>query len=186
MASTASDRERLEEEFRKLLFGVRRSVRYHARRRRFYERIHDWVLFVAVSSGSATVVAFGSELTARLPDWVKMAVPAVVTVAALADLVVGSMRKASLHSDLGRRFIALERRLVAAGSSPSEPALVEATQERLAIESDEPPALRVLDTLCHNELLRAMGYPASEFVRVTAVQRLLANWADFRFDAPPR
>ena len=186
MASTASDRERLEEEFRKLLFGVRRSVRYHARRRRFYERFHDRVLLVVLSSGSASVLAFGFELTGMLTDLVKSALAAVVTVAALVDFVVGSMRKASLHSDLGRRFIALEQRLVAAGSSPSEAALVEATQERLAIESDEPPVLRALDTLCHNELLRAMGYPRSDFVRVTAVQRLLANWTDFRFDTPPR
>lgn len=180
------DPERFGEEYRMLLFGVRRSVRYHLRRRRFYERFHDVVLVVAAASGSATIAAFGSELTANLPSSVKVAVPAAVTVMALVDLVVGSMRKASLHTDLGRRFIALERRLVAAGSSPSEPAIVEATRERLAIESDEPPVLRVLDTLCHNELLRAMGYPRSEFVPVTALQRLFANWADFRFDAPPR
>lgn len=172
-----------------LLFGVRRSVRYHLRRRRFYERFRDAALFVAAASGSAAVAAFGSELTARLADSVEAAVPAAVTVMALAYLVAGSLRKARLHTDLGRRFIALERRLVAAGSSPSDAALVEATQERLAIESDEPPVLRVLrvlDTLCHNELLRAMGYPRSEFVPVSAPQRLLANWADFRFDAPPR
>ena len=180
------DRERLDEDYRMLLFGVRRSVRYHMRRRRFYERFHDVVLLVAAASGSATIAAFGSELTANLPSWVAVAVPAAVTIMALVDLVVGSMRKTSLHTDLGRRFIALERRLVAAGSSPSEAALAEATGERLAIESDEPPVLRVLDTLCHNELLRAMGYPRSKFVRVTALQRLLANWADFRFDAPPR
>ena len=180
------DRERLDEEYRMLLFGVRRSVRYHLRRRRFYERFRDAALLVAAASGSAAVAAFGSELTARLADSVEVAVPAAVAVMALAYLVVRSLRKARLHTDLGRRFIALERRLVAAGSSPSEAALVEATQERLTIESDEPPVLRVLDTLCHNELLRAMGYPRSEFVPVTAPQRLVANWADFRFDAPPR
>ena len=35
--------------------------------------------------------------------------------------------------------------------------LAELTDRRLAIEAGEPPILRFLDALCHNELLTAVG-----------------------------
>ena len=37
------------------------------------------------------------------------------------------------------------------------PMLAELTDRRLAIEAGEPPILRLLDALCHNELLTAVG-----------------------------
>ena len=181
MAAAAFDRERLAEEYRMLLFGVRRSVRYHQRRRAFHERLHGRLLFGIVASG---VVAMASLSYGAGSGAATVAAAAMMLLPLFAS-VAGSMRKAILHLELGRRFIALERDLILL-SDVSEAELARATRNRLAIESDEPPVLRVLDTLCHNELLRAMGYPASEFVRVTRLQRLLANWADFRFDAPPR
>lgn len=169
-----------------LLFGVRRSVRYHNRRRDFYERFHGFVLLVAVAGGSTTIAAFGSELTAALPTAVKLLAPAAVTLAAISDLVVGSMRKAWLHADLARRFIVLEQKLVAQQAEPTADALLEVERERLAIEADEPPIRRVLDTLCHNELWRAMGYPESQVAPVSFFQRVFAHYFDFRFDAAAR
>ncbi len=56
-----------------------------------------------------------------------------------------------------------------------------ATLERLEIEADEPPIKRVLDTLCHNELARAIGEPSQE-KPVRFLQRLFANFFDFRAD----
>ena len=38
------------------------------------------------------------------------------------------------------------------------------TEKRLELETTEPPALRALDTICHNELLRAVGYGRKEEV----------------------
>lgn len=164
-----------------LLFGVRRSVRYHQRRREFYERFHGFVLLVAVAGGLATIAALGSERTA-----LRWLAPAVVTLLALFDLFVGSMSKAWLHADLARRFIALERELVREQAEPTAAALLEVERERLSIEADEPPIRRVLDTLCHNELWRAMGYPESEVAPVSFLQRVFAHYFDFRFDAAAR
>lgn len=164
-----------------LLFGVRRSVRYHQRRRDFYERFHGFVLLVAAVGGIATIAALGSERTAL--QWLA---PAIVTLLALLDLFAGSLRKAWLHADLARRFIALERELVAQQAEPTAAALLEIERERLAIEADEPPIRRVLDTLCHNELWRAMGYPESEVAPVSFLQRVFAHYFDFRFDAAGR
>lgn len=163
-----------------LLFGVRRSIRYHSRRRGFYERFHAVVLFLAVVFGSATLGAFGGALGEGLPLWIKLAPAVLATVLSAADLVIGSMRKAWQHADLARRFIDLERRLMASSATPDEALVTELTSERLAIEVDEPPVLRVLDTLCHNELLRAMGYPPDRQIRVGFWQRACAQFFDLR------
>lgn len=48
------------------------------------------------------------------------------------------------------------------------------TNRRLAIEADEPPILRMLDTLCHNELLCAMGQE-DEIIKVGFWHRCFAQ-----------
>ena len=50
---------------------------------------------------------------------------------------------------------------------------------RLEIEAGEPPPLRVLDAICHDELALAMGYDENERVNVSRLQRLLADYVDF-------
>ena len=170
----------LKREHHNLLFGVRRSVRYHLRRRAFYERLHAGVLFLALVFGSATIATFGAELGKDWPLWVKLLPAALTSVLSAADLVVGSSRKAWLHSDLARKFFDLEREIERARWQVTEELVIEITDRRLAIEADEPPVLRVLDTLCHNELMRAMGYPRDQEIRVDFVQRLFANFFEFR------
>jgi len=51
---------------------------------------------------------------------------------------------------------------------------------RLAIESDEPPTLRVLDSLCHNEVLRALGQEAHRVGPISGWQRLFAHVFDWQ------
>jgi hypothetical protein len=45
----------------KLLFGVRRSIRYHMRRRRFFDRLDFWTRFLTVITGGGTVISAASE-----------------------------------------------------------------------------------------------------------------------------
>ena len=160
----------LDRDYRGQLFGVRRSVRYHLRRRGFFERVRG-----------AAILGIAASAMAAL-GWAPVAAAAILALA-LLGLAADSTRKARRHGDLARRFIALERRLVEIGAAPTRAALVESIRERLDIEADEPPIRRILDTLCHNELWRAMGYPESEMVPVSFLQRLFANYFDFRFDA---
>ena len=94
------------------------------------------------------------ELGAGWPLWLKLLPAALTSVLSAADLVFGSSRKAWMHADFARRFVELERALAKDGAE-----VAEILDRRLAIEAEEPPPLRVLDTLCHNELVRAMGYP---------------------------
>lgn len=136
-----------------ILFGVRRSVRYHNRRRAFFD---GWVVVtnaVAVIFGSAAMWIFWSKVN---PDWGVYAA-LVVTFFSAINLVVGAGQRARLHSDLARRFILLEKEIISL-ADPTEEQRRSFMARRLEVEADEPPVLRVVDIMCHNELAEAMGY----------------------------
>lgn len=162
-----------------LLFDVRRSVRYHNRRRAFFDRMS--MLNTAIS------LVFGSAAAASvLGDRTILAVSSglIVTVCSSIDLVVGSAQKARLHYDLARRFIELEKQLVAMSPEDSS-ALCALKQTRLSIEADEPPVYRALDLLCRNEQLAADGWKRKknpeQFSELTRCQRWTSQflmWSD--------
>jgi hypothetical protein len=168
-----TDSDKIEEDLSDLLFGVRRSVLYHNRRRSFYENLRNIKNILSVIFGSATFFAvLGSAGRAFT-----LTAAAIVTILSTIDLVVGTSNKARLHSDLAKRFIQLEKSIIGT-KEPTAENLREWIQERLEIETEEPPKLRVLDSLCHNDLCRAMGYDQSESVNVRPVQRLFAQVID--------
>ena len=167
-------------EYDKLQFDVRRSVRYHDRRVSFFEMCHKVVLFIALIGGSASIATFTAEFASDWPQWSKLLPAAVISVFAGLDLVAGSSNKARIHDGLKQRFIALESRM---RREETDGVLNEWTIERLAIETDEPPILRVLDTLCHNEMLRSMGYSKDEYIPVKPLQRFFSSFFDMDADA---
>ena len=167
--------EDLTKQFHALLFGVRRSIRYHNRRTRFFDRLHTVSTFISALAGTATVASALGEV-GRI--WI-ISAALVVTVFSVLDLVVGSARLARLHSDLARRYFELEKAMNEV-ALPTEQDMIRLTNERLDIEKDEPPPLKNLDSICHNELLRAMGYDRSKEVKIEWYQRLFANFLDIR------
>ena len=52
--------------------------------------------------------------------------------------------------------------MVRAGDAVAPEQLAELGARRLQIEATEPPILRVLDAMCHNELLTALEGPAGK------------------------
>ncbi|MDE0343105.1 MAG: hypothetical protein OXK82_08055 [Deltaproteobacteria bacterium] len=139
-----------------LLFDVRRSVRYHMRRRRFYEGWNTVTVALAVIGGSSAAGAFFSKLDDA--TWVPAVVAAVVAVVGAIDMAVGTARHASHHGDLARQFIWLEARF-SHGRALSDDEHESLTTDRLRIEATEPPVLRLLDMLCYFETMRALGDP---------------------------
>lgn len=165
-----------------LFFDVRRSIRYHDRRRAFFEHMHK-------ITGALTVLLAGSVLfdIARPgdnPAWL-LGLAAFAAVLSAFDMMIGYTSKAGLHHDLKVRFGALEIAILAGNA---DDALWQAHQmERLRIEQDEPPTYRALDSLCRNELLRAEGFRdedgSGHFVDITGWQRVtrhLFHWADIK------
>ena len=159
-----------------LLFDVRRSVRYHRHRQRFFTRLH-----VITTAGSLFMGA--SVVASILANHQTLALYAGAFVAALSaiDLIVGFSNKIRLHSDLARRFINLESEIITLSDAASSN-YDRLYASRLSIEADEPPILRVLDSLCYNEMLRAEGYDKNEYVQISSTQKIFSNWFDYRQD----
>lgn len=155
-----------------LLFAVRRSIRYHNRRRRFFDGFDKFAKVLSVIGGSAAVAAIVGSF-----HWAAVAFSGAVALVSAISLVVGPAQGARLYADLAKRFAKLEYDIVRSKQADSDQ-LNEFVAERLLIESDEPPINRVLDTLCHNELCEAMGYDECHLYKVGAVQGLLAQVVD--------
>ena len=158
-----------------LLFGVRRSVLYHTRRRAFFDWINQSTSALSLVMGSASVYGVLKEQA----ETVALVAAAAVTVFSALNLVICSSRQARTHHDLAKRFIALERKIVCV-AVPTLDQLAAWTDERLDIEQDEPPKLRVLDCMCHNELVRAMGLGEKEMAKIAWYQRWAAQVCDVR------
>lgn len=168
---TEEEKEDLEDRHHELLFAVRRSVRYHTRRRMFFERWHLATSASAVVFGSATAMG----ILTRAGEHYTLGAALLITILAAVDLVVGTAKTARLHEDLTRRFIDLEKELEREGAT--EEVVKDVTIKRLEIEADEPPKMSVLDIICHNDICRAMGCPESDFYDVGFL-RWTANFTD--------
>lgn len=165
----------VENEYHDLLFGVRRSIRYHNRRRSFYDRFNLSANAVSLIMGSATVYGTLAEKAHEVAIIAAM----FVTIFSAINLVVGSSRQARLHHDLCKRFITLEKNITSCADK-NDKNLTEFVTERLDIEAEEPPVLHVLNSICHNELARAMGYGSEHFAKIAFYQRWFAPIMDIR------
>lgn len=155
-----------------LLFDLRRSVRYHDRRRAWFELLHRMAGLSALFLCAA--VLFSAAGAAPAPPWLVALAIAAGLVG--VDVLAGFANSAARHQSLRARFIMLEAALLADPAANHHIA-------RLHIEADEPPIYRALDLLCHNEQMRADGHqPDSEhWASVPLYQRLtchLFRWPD--------
>ncbi len=133
------------------LFGIQRSSRYHNYRRRFYELWNAWTVGIAALGGLSSLTAYKLDYDLGL-----ILIAFTISVTGALDLMIGTSRRSNQHAELAREFILLEAMFVT--SEPiDERTLADLISKRLLIESREPPVMRLLDTLCHFELLRAMG-----------------------------
>lgn len=154
-----------------LLFTVRLSIRYHDRRKRFFAGLHRVTAAASVVFGSAAVAAFAGELS----DKAGMLSAAAVSIVAGLDLVIGFAPASTLHNDLRRRFIDLEKAII---ESHDDSALGEYQRRKLDIEKDEPALRTVLSQLCYNDIVRAEYSPtdvSSHLIRVPWWRRLTAH-----------
>lgn len=148
------DNEAESKERWKLLFDIRRSMRYHERRRAFFERMHQvtGVLTILLAGG----VLFDLAGTGDPALWLKL-IGVVAAVFAAADIIVGYAAMANKHALLRLKLCGLE----VAASDPQKP-VNECVNERRRIEQGEFTVYRALDLLCHNETLVAEGFSRAD------------------------
>lgn len=164
--------DHLDERTFDLLFGIRRSVRYHSHRRRFYEIWNAVTVTVGAIGGSSAATLFLGDLSGDA-GWIPGALAGIVAIFSAFDLAVGTGRRADRHGDLARQFIGLEQRF-AHGHDLDDKQHEELTRARLQIEAAEPTVLRLLDAMCHYELMRSLG-DNQPFPRVPWWRRVLAH-----------
>ena len=160
-----------------ILFAVRRSVRYHRHRERFFDRAHHVGTVITMIGGVATITALVADLPPEW-TWTRLAAAALAAIASTANLGFSPATAARRHSDLSVNFLALEKDLLHAGSAPTAKELLKLQRRRLDIEATEPPVLRVLDAICHDELITALGADPSHRSNVTRWQRLWRHFFD--------
>ena len=159
------------------LFAVHRSIRYHRHRERFFDQTHHVGAVITMIAGIATVTALIADLPAEWA-WTRLAAAALAMIASIANLGFNPAAAARRHSSLAMDFIFLEKDLVHARSAPLAKDLLKLQTRRLDIKAAEPPVLRVLDAICHDELITALDADSAYRSNVTRWQRLWRHFFD--------
>jgi hypothetical protein len=110
-----------------LAFEVDKSIRYHNRRRAFFEWLHRSSMFLVILLGLAAMAKWFSTLSGLI-----------TTVIGTANLVVGFGSRARDHQILAQRFSELLRRIRVA-DNPTESDVRAWRDDKLEIDADEPP-----------------------------------------------
>ena len=159
-----------------LLFAVRKSRRYHMHFQMTYERWSTLGTLVPAVLAGVTSMAPTSET--GLPR-VLAGIAAVVAAFAFS---LRTTPRAVMHRDLGQAFTTLEKDIRAAGANTNMAKLLEFEGRRLEIELLEPPPVKSVNLLCHNEEVRAGGYDPQRIGEVSIYKRLLACAFALRLD----
>jgi len=136
----------LEDKIDNLDYSVEKSIRYHQRRRNFFDWVNRLSMFALIICGSATF--------AKYLGFVEYYAAAITIIAAF-NLVWAPSHKSRDHEILFKRFsnLAVQIRTTQA----SEKAYGEWLKERINIETEEPPIYNALEADCDNEVRRAWG-----------------------------
>ena len=178
--SASAATEEASSELIALDFGVHKSIRYHVKRRAFFDVMHRVAMLIAVIGGSAAFFALIGEKTE-----VGQIAALTVAIATALDLVFAFPENAREHDKLAERFsdLAVELALAQSGAVDGR-RLAELKGKRLALERGEPTALDALNVICHNEEAEARGYDRDQIYRVGWGQKIFAQLITFPWFHP--
>lgn len=161
----------LEKRLLALQFNLGRSIRYHSRRRKFFDFWDKLTTFCSlIFSSTATYGVLSTD------ERITLVSGAVVTVLSSFSLVIGFANKARDHFDFVKQYSLLERESMK--EVLSEELLKNINDAKLAIESTEPPILHVLNEMCWNEEAKAQGILPEEWRKIEWYQRLFSSFFD--------
>jgi len=139
-----------------LYFDVERSIHYHDERHGFFKLMHQVTQIFTVLMAAAVIFEVG--ISGKPELWLK-GLSFFTAVLIVIDLGVGFSAKANNYQNFKKRWIDVKQRMMASHADPS--AWVQFTQDRLAIEAEEPAIYRALDLACYNHVhLSHDGDPA--------------------------
>jgi hypothetical protein len=150
-------------------FSVHVSMRYHARRRAWYDRFHRVMMLIIAVAGSAGVAAIYGGLVAEA-EYLAIA----VAVAGALELAFSLPERARVEDALYRRFTLLAAE-IADAPTIGDDELRAWEAKRLLIRADADDRLEVLRRSCHNLEAEARAYPLERRYRLWPWQRLMAQ-----------
>lgn len=168
-SASAPASEEVETALHYLSFGLAVSLRYHAKRWRWFEGLHNLAAATSILSATAAFATVISEY-GDVGKWIAINLAAVTAL----DLVMGFGRRATTHSELYQRFSALAAE-IARAPSISAADVRNWTADRLLLEASEPPSLGTLNVICHNEEVEARGLGDEHLRRLNILDRCLAQ-----------
>ena len=162
----------------KLRYYISISIDYHHRRVAFFDWWHKFTLFIGILLGSGAAVVFIGEFGYTLAAVIAALL---ITLFNALELVYGVSTKASLHSDLRRRFVDLETALEENPACEEHLRHIQAV--RNDIEADEPPTKKVVVQLSANAYCYAKGFTDKE-VSIPYWKKKLAHIVDYELPRP--
>ena len=154
----------LEKRIRDLDFAIEKSMRYHQRRRGFYDAWHKVMMFAVIAIAPVLALLLDQPLE------VIVLIPAIL---AALDLVWAPSHRARDHELLFREFSALAIKIRSA-AEPDPGQYMGWAAERIRIETGEPPIYIALEADCDNEVKRAWGLDR-ELVEIDPLSRFTMN-----------
>jgi hypothetical protein len=153
-------------------FGVKKSMRYHSRRRAFFERLDNITNWLVAVVGASAFAAITGEAD-HGKSWLPKILTAIITVIALADVIFACGTRSRIHQDLYRRFsdLAIE---ISGLEHPTARDINRLRAKRLTLEADEPHIIDALERWCWNEEAEARGAAPERLQELTKWQRLRA------------
>lgn len=173
--ATASDEEirELEGRWYQLDFAVGRSLRYHAKRRAFFEHCNHWTRAISAIAGFGTVA-----MVIQGFHWATITAGTIVGIATALDLVFDYSKRTMAYDDLYRRFADLGIKI--SDTSHTAENYRQLVTERRKIEKEEPTVMIVLDAVCHNEERKSRGF--DDTYKINPMQKMLCQCFDFDGD----
>lgn len=159
-----------------LLFAVRRSVRYHDHRQKFFTSVTNCATFVAVMFGLSSAIVW--KIASVTAPWVIMIPGFLVSLLSGIVLVFRTADKSREHWTLRNEFIELEKKVICALDEETDK-IKDLQKERLDIESREPKILRMLDVMCRNEICLSMGYEKNQMRHIPWYFRWFSAFCSF-------
>jgi hypothetical protein len=169
----------LHTDWHNLRWDLERSVLYHSRREATIGRLQRMTKWASVFFGATAVGTLMSDyqVIAKLSA-------AIVAGMSAWDLISGFSAQERLHQDLRSKFGELLSQMQ---SEPSQKVLYDLCRRKVLVETSEPPAYRMLDLDCHNQLIRARGHgPVYDVPWYSRWTREVLHWNSKAADEIPQ
>lgn len=161
--------EALTAELIALDFSVHVSLRYHAKRRAWFDSMHRLSMVISAVGGSAALATIASS-----EPFAAAMISLVVALSGAFNVAFAPAEKARKYDELYRRFAALAAEIT--GTKAPRADDMQAWQaKKLTIEADEPTVIDILNVICHNAEAQARGYSLNHQYPVRWYQHLFAQ-----------